>query len=196
MAISSSQRDLFLQAPPTDSAVFINDRCQLRVEGDQRVLVGAGVPLAHFAEGDRMAEANAMVLLVEQGWAAQNDVARAFGVSPRTLRRHQRRYDQGGLASLGRPCGYPKGRSRLPSRDRAVSRLKAEGLSNRAIAQRLGIDEKSVRKRLRRLGWKPALSAQLPLAGVATGADPNLSASAGPAEEIPAQEVVASAAQN
>jgi transposase len=158
------------------------------MEGEQRVLVGAGVPLAHFAVGDRMAEANAMVLLVEQGWAAQNDVARAFGVSTRTVRRQQRRYDEGGLARLARGVGYPRGRPRLPSRDRAVSKLKADGLSNRAIAERLGIDEKSVRKRLRRLGWKPAAPAQLRLAGVAAGADPNLSAPAIAPDEISSQE--------
>ena len=50
-----------------------------------------------------MAEAHAMVSLVEQGWADQNDVARAFGCSARTLRRDQRRYEEGGLAALGQP---------------------------------------------------------------------------------------------
>jgi len=61
--------------------------------------------------------------------------------------------NEGGLAALGRGSGYPRGRPRGRVRDRVAARLKAEGLSNRAIAHRLGVDEKSARKRLRRLGW-------------------------------------------
>ena len=37
------------------------------------------MPISQYTVGDRMAEAHAMVLLVEQGWAARGDVARAFG---------------------------------------------------------------------------------------------------------------------
>jgi hypothetical protein len=48
------------------------------LDGHRLVTVG-GVPVAHFAVNDRMAEAHAMVSLVEQGWADQNDVARVFG---------------------------------------------------------------------------------------------------------------------
>ena len=62
----------------------------------------SGIVLAQYALGDRMAEAYAMVSLVEQGWADQNEVARAFGCSARTVRRHQRRFEDGGLAALGR----------------------------------------------------------------------------------------------
>jgi len=36
----------------------------------------------------------------------------------------------------------------------SVERLKARGQTNREIARRLGIDEKAVRKRLRRIEWK------------------------------------------
>jgi hypothetical protein len=57
-----------------------------------------------------------------------------------------------------------------------VAQLKADGLSNRAIAQRIGVSENAVRKLLRRLGWRPATGEQerLPLASPA--AHPNLSA--------------------
>jgi hypothetical protein len=61
--------------------------------------------IAQYAVTDRMAEAHAMVSLVDQGWADQNDVARAFGCSTRTLRRHQGRFAEGGLASLGHAGG-------------------------------------------------------------------------------------------
>lgn len=181
MGDADAQAGLFGSEPEAADVVIINDRCVVRVEGPRRIVVVAGVPLAHFVAGDRMAEAYAMVSLVEQGWADQTDVARAFGCSPRTVRRCQRRFDEGGLARLGRAGGYPQGRPRGPSRDRMVGTLKAAGLSNRAIAHRLGIDEKAVRKRLRRLGWRPRAPEQIRLAladPAPRRADPNLSGSA------------------
>ncbi|MCC6474711.1 MAG: helix-turn-helix domain-containing protein [Burkholderiales bacterium] len=146
-------------------SVVINDHCLIHVEGDHRAVVASGVVVAHFDSADRTAAAHAMVTRVAQGLARQSEVARAFGCSARTLRRHERRFDEGGLAALGRGSGYPRGRARGAGRDRHVARLKAEGLSKRAIAQRLGVDEKSVRKRLRRLGWSaPAPRAVCPAA--------------------------------
>jgi transposase len=131
---------------------------------------------------------HAMVSLAEQGWADQNDVARAFARSARTLRRYQHRVETGGLAALGRPRGYPAGRARLKSaRLRLVARLKAEGLSNRAVAQRLGVSEKAVRKLLGRLGWRPAPREQETLPLSAIPADPKLSAF--PSEPLPAPSV-------
>lgn len=179
MGDADAQAGLFGSEPEAADVLVINDRCVVGVEGPLRSVVVAGVPLAHFVAGDRMAEAYAMVSLVEQGWADQNDVARAFGCSPRTVRRCQRRFDEGGLARLGRAGGYPKGRPRGPSRDRVVGKLKTAGLSNRAIAHRLGIDEKAVRTRLRRLGWHPRAPDQIRLAladPAPRRADPNLSA--------------------
>jgi hypothetical protein len=37
------------------------------------VVIVSGIPVAHYVVTDRMAEAHAMVNLVEQGWADQND---------------------------------------------------------------------------------------------------------------------------
>ena len=158
----------------------------------------SGIPLAQYALGDRMSEANAMVSLIDLGWADQNDVANAFGYSVRTVRRHQERFAEGGLAALGRPNGYPSGRARLKaSRREQIQHLKAQGWSHYEIARRLGVSVRAVRKTLRRLGWKPVALAQteLPLALpsaahpkqppvqvhsssdlTASGGDPNLSA--------------------
>jgi hypothetical protein len=102
----------------------------------RRVVIVAGIVLAHYAVDDRIAEAHARIALVEQGWADQNDVARAFGCSTRTVRRDQRRFEDGGMAALGPADGYPKGRPRVPL-TRSVERLKNEGYSNREIARRL-----------------------------------------------------------
>jgi hypothetical protein len=59
--------------------------------------------------------------------------------------------------ALGRPRGCPsqQGPTRIEGRDRTILHLKERGLSNRAIAAKIGFSEKAIRKRLRRVGWKP-----------------------------------------
>ncbi len=151
------QRELFAQPRDESGAVVVNDRVLIRVSGELRVVVVGGCVFQSFSTADRAAEAYAMVTLVECGYADQNDVARAFGRSARSLRRYQERYDREGLQGLGRSVGRPAGARRTTRgssvRERAVLGLKAEGRSNREVARRLGIDEAAVRKRLKRLGW-------------------------------------------
>jgi transposase len=132
-------------APP--DCVVINARCSLRIEEDQRVIVVAGLPVHHYRAEDAVAEAYAMVFLVESGFAQQSEVARAFARSERTVRRYQQRYAEGGMAALGGAAGWRRGRRRIRSkRLRIIERLRSAGLSNRAIAQRLGVNEKAIRK--------------------------------------------------
>jgi transposase len=116
-----------------------------------------------------------MVSLVDQGWADQNEVARAFRCSARTVGRHQRRFEAGGLAALGHERGYPEGRRRLKRGPiQWVQRLKADGEPNREIARRLGVSEMAIRKLLRRLGWQEPTVEPLPLAlTLSQGANPN-----------------------
>ena len=171
-------------AEQDDGNVLINAHCRLRTKDGCGVVTVRGIVLAHYAVGDRMAEAHAMVSLVDQGCASQIEVAAAFSCSERTVRRHQRRFEDGGLTALGRPRGYPRGRPRLSeTRTKLVDRLKAEGKSNREIARQLGVSDKAIRKVLRRLGWRPHQPEQLSLA---TGdADPKLSGVSFTAPEIP-----------
>jgi hypothetical protein len=100
----SAQQALALPLPAASNTVVINARRSLRVEADQRVIVVGGLPVHHYRAEDAVAEAYAMVFLVESGFAQQMDVARAFGRSVRTLRRSRAK----GLGSIrhgGRP--YP-----------------------------------------------------------------------------------------
>ena len=176
MAKPGDLPELFSQASGPPGLVHINGRCLLQTRDERRVVSVLGIVLAQYAVGDRMSEAHAMVSLVEQGHADQNDVARAFGFSARTVRRGQERFSQGGLAALARAIGYPKGRRRLPqTRDRLVRRLKTQGFSNYEIARRIGVTEKAIRKQLKRLGWRTPLPEQ-PVLALTAGADPNLSA--------------------
>src|SRR6202049_1981117 len=145
----STQQALALPLPAASNTVVINARCSLRVEADQRVIVVAGLPVHHYRAEDAVAEAYAMVFLVESGFAQQTDVARAFGRSVRTVRRHQGRYARGGMAGLDCPEGWRLGRRRISGkRLRTIEVLKSEGLSNRAIAHRLGVSEKAIRKQV------------------------------------------------
>jgi prepilin-type processing-associated H-X9-DG protein len=178
MATPSLQCELFAADALGDGGTILNSRCRLQREGEQTVVLVCGAPVAHFTATDRLAKANAMVMLAEHGWATQVEVARAFACDVRTVRRVQARYDEGGLIALNRANSYPKGRRRDRARDRKVAELKASGCSQREIARRLGCDEKAVRKRLRRLGWKQSEVEQAVLPHIALempGADPNLS---------------------
>jgi len=175
----NQKEDLFPEVSNPEDLCVINSRCMVRSQEGHCVVLVSGIPLAQYARTDRMAEAYAMVNLVEQGWASQQEVARAFACAARTVRRHQRRLEEGGLAALGRTGGYPRGRARLAtSRDRLVQSLKARGIGQREIARRMGVNEKAIRNLLRRLGWKAAspVQNQLPLEA-APPANPNLSGS-------------------
>src|SRR5262249_21907559 len=56
-------------------------------------------------------------------------------------------YAQGGMAALGHEGGWRRGRRRISAkRLRRIELLKSQGMSNRAIAHRLGVTEKDIRK--------------------------------------------------
>ena len=161
----SAQQTLALPLPAASNTVVINARCSLRIEADQRVIVVTGLPVHHYRADDAVAEAYAMVFLVDSGFAQQIEVARAFARSVRSVRRYQRRYAQDGMAALGCEEGWRRGRRRISGRRlRSIDVLKSQGMSNRAIAHRLGVSETAIRKLVGAL--QPTASAQLALAGV------------------------------
>jgi transposase len=184
---------LFSAVASDDGLVVVNGRVQVRTADGHRVVTCRGAPFAHFELADRMAEAHAMVSLVEQGWAEQVEVARAFGCSERSVRRYQRRFEDGGLAALGRPKGFPKGQRRTSaSRSSRALRLKQEGLSTREVARRMGVTEKAIRKLLRREGWAERVAVQQALP-FASGADPKLSGQPAPSAAPPMAAAAAGA---
>jgi transposase len=170
--------DLFPDLHNPEGVRIINERCMLRTQSGHCVLLVAGMVLAQYAVGDGMAEAHAMVSLVDQGWANQVEIAAAFQCSTRTIRRNQRRFEENGLAALGQGRGYPRGRPRLTgSRQRLVQQLKGSGHPQREIARRIGVSENAIRKLLRRLGWKTQSPIQTDLClSEQASAHPNLSA--------------------
>lgn len=145
----ATPQDLPLSEPVSSGPVAINARCLLRAEGEHRIVVVGGLPVHHYSVQDAVAEAYAMVLLVDGGYATQIEVAVAFGCSARTVRRHQARYAHGGMPALAPRSGWRPGRRRIPSkRVRIIERLKLDGVSNREIARRLGLTERAIRKQV------------------------------------------------
>jgi DNA-binding CsgD family transcriptional regulator len=138
----SEQLALALPHSPPSETVIINSRCTLRVEEDHRVVVVSGLAVQHYSTNDPVAEAYAMVFLVNSGYAQQTEVARAFGCSERTVRRQQKRYAAGGMLALATRLGWRPGRRRIPTRRLVlIERLKAQGRSNCEIAHRLGVTQ-------------------------------------------------------
>src|ERR1017187_6480078 len=113
--VVKQNEDWFPETRNPEDLLVINSRCMVRRRKGHCVVLVSGIVLTQYASADRMAEAYAMVHLVEQGWARQQEVARVFGCSARTVRRDQPRFEDGGLAALGCGSGYPKGRWRLPT---------------------------------------------------------------------------------
>jgi transposase len=155
--MSPEQKKLLLFASPPGRTTIVNDRVLFRTEGTRRVISVHGIIFAHYDVTDRAAEAYAMISLFESGYADQNDIARCFGYSTRTLRRYQKRVEVDGLAGLAHPRGRPPVKSsdgKKPKQlDRTILNLKTQGFSNRVVAGRIGVDERTIRRHLRRLYW-------------------------------------------
>ena len=162
--MSPEQQILLDFCPPPAGIIIINDRVCLHSDGPRRVVLVHGVIVAHYDMRDRAAEEYAMLTLLDSGYAGQKEIARAFRCSERSIRRYAQRFESSGLPALGRTPGRPSANApkEPDGQDRMILRMKEKGFSNRGIAQRLGITENAVRKRLRRLGWKPQPEALLP----------------------------------
>jgi transposase len=165
--MSPEQQALLEFCAPPAAGVNVNDHVCIRTEGLRHVVLVHAVIMAHYDISDRAPEEYAMLTLFDAGYADQDEIARSFGYSTRSIRRYEQRFESGGLLSLGRTPGRPSAISpkEADARDRTIFRLKERGFSNRGIAQRLGLAENSVRKRLRRLGWKPQPEMCLPFPG-------------------------------
>ncbi len=197
--LAQAQQSLPLPEPDasegTSQAIVINIHCRLLTEAGRRLVTVHGIPTWTYVVGDAAAEAMAMVQLVRTDMATQVEVARAFGCTTRTVRRHEERCARGGLSALGARPGRRPGAVGVPrvqaSAVRQLRRWKEEGISNRGIARRLGVCEKSVRKLLRQMGWTPPSSAP-EVQQLALGLAAPTSAAPGRADE-PAASIQAAA---
>lgn len=153
MTSASKEPELPLLDTTTSDTVIINARCILRREGSVHVVYVGGLPMYPWTDGDRVTEAYAMITLVKLGYADQNEVARAFRYSRKTLWRDQRRCEASGMSALGRSRGRPQGaQAAQPAWVQTAATLRRNGMRVRAIARRLNISGSTVSKWLGRLG--------------------------------------------
>jgi len=67
MGETGAQEKLFADAAVAADVAVVSDRCVVRMQGTHRLVLATGVVVAHCAVGDRIADAYAMVKLVERG---------------------------------------------------------------------------------------------------------------------------------
>ena len=151
--MKAQQTILLNETEAAPSTIHVNGRCNYREEGEMRVVFANGIPLFHYAKADKAADHYAMIHLAESGLASQQEVASAFGCSRLTVLRAKKKFDQGGLSALVAQKTGPRGGSKINgAKARRILVLKKKGLTNVAIASRLGLKEDAVRKALKRMG--------------------------------------------
>jgi transposase len=209
---AQQQTILLNETEAAPSTIHINGRCNYREEGEMKVVFANGIPLFHYAKADKAADQYAMIHLVESGLASQQEVSLAFYCSRLTVLRAKKKFDQGGVAALVPKKTGPRDGSKINrAKFRQIVALKKTGLSNVAVASRLGLKEDAVRKALKRMGWSQPKAAQeltLPLEQgafsialsqqsgsdemVCEGEDPDVSSLLTPAGGSESEEVIGS----
>lgn len=92
MAEPREQKDLFPARDVADGTVAVNDRCLLRTQAGHRVVVVAGIVLAQYELGDRMADRIACYRTRHPRRRAKA----AFMATIRRVRRHEEFLRTGG----------------------------------------------------------------------------------------------------
>ena len=110
-----------------------------------------------WAPGEDAARRLAALHLIDVKAATQREVAAGFGTTPATVRRWSKDYRAEGLAGLLRDRTGPKGPSKLtPERAQEIRDLRAQGLSERQVAERAGLSRATVRRVLSQVPATPA----------------------------------------
>ena len=155
------------------SVIHVNARAQIHQEGEVRALVVGGIPVLTWSADDNASDAYAMVLQVRGGFASPTEVAQAHGSTRMTVYRAQARFAEKGLPGLVRGKRGPK-KARVLGEvaTRRMVVLKRRGVSNGAIASKLGVTESGIRKALQRIGYQ----APTPVQGELRSAAPEVAA--------------------
>ena len=112
-----------------------------------------GIPIHHYARQDLVAEAYAVVTLMEDGLATVTELHRALGHARFTCYRWERAYAAGGVMALAGGKSGPKGPSVLGgAAARRLVALRKLGVPNTRIAHQLGVTEAGVRHAAKRMG--------------------------------------------
>ena len=126
---------------PVPKTIPINGKCSLKRDSEKSCEEHVNGLVFHaWDAGDRMAESYAMVSLLLLGYAAPLEVAKAFGVSVRTVFRRRDRFELSGMAGLANSRGRPEGvKAEADSRIKMARAMQEGGATVRDIAHRLGV---------------------------------------------------------
>lgn len=96
-----------------------------------------------------------LIILAESRVATQEELAVAFGVDRITLFRWRIKYREHGAEAFAPRKKGPKGPRKTGGKvDKAILKLKKKGESNREVARKLGLTEITIRRALKRLGYR------------------------------------------
>jgi transposase len=107
----------------------------------------AGLPIFHHAVADHQSFRMIISQFYLNGLCKQVDLVRAFGVTPISVKRAVKQYEDRGPASFyQRPAPPHQPRQLVPAVVAEAETLLAEGLSRGEVAQRLGLKKDTLRK--------------------------------------------------
>lgn len=149
---ASTQSLLPLEEPPPDERVFLNASVWFVDSDGYRVVFRWHEPIYRVALADEVHLRLVAVTLRQSGLATQEEICRAFGHQVSTQARWERQYRKHGIDGL--VPKKPRGRCRTldKSQETFVRKWFRAGWSNRQMAKRLGVNEATIRRTLKRLG--------------------------------------------
>lgn len=148
---ASAQLLLPLEEPPVDGRSFLNGSVWFVDNDGYRVVFHRHEPIYTVALTDDVHRRLVAVALRQSGLATQEELCGAFGHSAATQARWERQYRKHAIDGLV----SRKSSGRVPQLDKSqegfVGRWFHAGCSNRQMAKRLGVDEATIRRTLKRL---------------------------------------------
>ena len=168
IANNTTQPLLPLEDAPSDGRTYVNKSVWFVDHDGHRVVFRWHEPLYRVALDDTVHLRLVAVNLRLSGVATQAEIARAFGHGVATQRRWELRHQQQGIDGLVPKRSPGRRRELNKSQDALVRKWFEGGVSNRAMANRLGVGEATVRRTLKRLGLRRApneTQRSLPLVG-------------------------------
>ena len=160
-----TQTSLPLEEPVPDGRTFLNASLWFVDSDGYRVIFHRHEPIYRVALTDEVHLRLIAVALRQSRLATQEEICRAFGHGVSTQVRWEQQYRKDGVDGLVPKKGTGRPREMNRSQEAFVRKWFRAGCSNRKIAERLGVDEATIRRTLKRLGLsrKPAeLSPMLP----------------------------------
>jgi len=133
---------------------YISSQCYFRDNNGFRIVFAGWIPLYRYGTEDQLTEKFVIGSLIKDGLAKQVEVAEAFGYGVSSVRHWQREYELYGIEGLVRKKRESPLLKMGGPMDVAVRKLFKQGVNNCEIGRRLGVNEKTIRQTLKRLGLK------------------------------------------